>query len=167
MGVESADADVLRRIGKGISPAEIMDAIAMLLAHGIRADTSLIIGHPFDTRETIEKTVIFATVIRQIGTAALGISTPYPGTQLYREAEKLGLRIMVKNWRKYDTLTPIYETANFHLNDLRRAYYLFDRCRATLRARPILTDNRHEDYWTALQAWADNLLQLKARAWPH
>lgn len=129
IGVESGDQRVLDAIAKHIRLDQVFSALRAIHRHGMRADCSFIIGHHADTRETIEKTVLFAEAIRQsgLGTAVIGISTPLPGTRLLDAAAELGVEITVRNWARYTLTNPIYHTRNFTENDLRRAMLAFDQ----------------------------------------
>jgi radical SAM superfamily enzyme YgiQ (UPF0313 family) len=64
VGVESADQEVLDSIAKNMTLERVLEALVSARKHGISADCSFIIGHPSDTLETIEKTLILARVIR-------------------------------------------------------------------------------------------------------
>ncbi|NLT68615.1 MAG: B12-binding domain-containing radical SAM protein, partial [Acidobacteria bacterium] len=161
IGVESADKEVLESISKGQTPDDILRAVEILTRYGIRIDASFMVGHPTDTLQTIEKTVIMAATFKRIGNAYMAISTPYPGTGLHQRAVEYGMTIAVKSFRMYNTLTPIYYTANFTFNDLRRAFSAFHTYSAAqLREMAILTNNRHEEYWKRMDAWVDNIHSL-------
>ncbi|RMG44075.1 MAG: radical SAM protein [Acidobacteria bacterium] len=148
IGVESADQGVLDAIAKHIRLEQTFEAIRVARRHGLRVDCSFIIGHHADTRATIEKTILFAQAIRDhgIGTAAIGISTPFPGTRLFEDAEKLGITITTRNWRKYDLVTPVYDTQRFTKNDLRRALYFLEHESRRGKQMVGLTGQRHEQF---------------------
>jgi radical SAM superfamily enzyme YgiQ (UPF0313 family) len=82
VGFESGDPTILKNIKKG---ATIQRALAFmkdcrrlgLLVHG-----DFQIGHPGETRETIEKTIRFAVQLDP-DTIQVSISHPFPGTQFY------------------------------------------------------------------------------------
>ena len=44
--------------------------------------------------------------------ASLGMTTPLPGTYLYENADKLGVKILSKNWDEYDCRHIIITTKN-------------------------------------------------------
>src|SRR5690606_10497151 len=58
VGVESGDDEVLRTIEKHITLAKVFRAIKLLTSSGMRTECSFILGHPADTLETMEKTLI-------------------------------------------------------------------------------------------------------------
>lgn len=157
IGVESADQDVLNAISKGTTLEQIYSAIALLVRYGIRVNSSFIIGNPTDTPLSIERTLILAAVVKDFGSSAVSFATPFPGTPLCHDAERLGLRIAVTNWRKYDTATPIFATDRFAINDLRRAYSVFVSSDQNIRGRTLITGNLHSEFWNFLDAWKATL----------
>jgi radical SAM superfamily enzyme YgiQ (UPF0313 family) len=128
IGVESADDRVLRSIAKGITVRSIFEAIIALRSHGIRADCSFIIGNHSDTKASMEKTLLLAArlVSENLGSASVGICTPFPGTPLRRRAEQLGLRIESRNWKHYDLHTATCRTEHLTPEDVQRAQFRFD-----------------------------------------
>jgi len=131
LGLESGAQEILDSIKKGSTLLQTFKALKLLRKYNIEADCSLMIGHPSDTLETIEETILFANVIEGIsmGKCVFAISTPFPGTRLWIEAERLGIQIKVRDWSKYDLNTPIYETERVKANHLRKAmsYYQYQR----------------------------------------
>ena len=120
MGAESGADQVLESIKKGITLPQIFEALKLLRKHNVEVDCSFMIGHPSDTLETIEETILFADVIERLGMGkcVIAISTPFPGTVLWKQAERLGIQIKVRDWSKYDLNTPIYETERVKANHL-------------------------------------------------
>lgn len=81
-GLESADDDILKSIGK--KTAVRMNRKAVEMAKRAKLETALfyIIGLPYDTKETVEKTIEFARQMRG-DYSKFAILTPYPGTAVY------------------------------------------------------------------------------------
>jgi radical SAM superfamily enzyme YgiQ (UPF0313 family) len=131
LGLESGSQDVLDSIRKGITLPQVFKALKLLKEYGLEAECSFMLGHPTDSLETIEETLLFADVIESlgIGICGMGISTPFPGTLLWKEAERLGIQIKVWDWSKYNTSTPVYETEGVKFDHLRKAmlYYQHQR----------------------------------------
>lgn len=119
IGVESADDNVLAGLKKGTNLEKNLKAIELLAKYGIMAECSLMIGNPSDTKETIYKTIILSHIINKYFSSTIGVSTPYPGTELYERRDDLKINIKIKDWRKYDCINPIYETDNFTLDFIR------------------------------------------------
>lgn len=73
---------------------------------------------PGDTKENINKTLQFVKKIKP-NYAIFSLATPYPGTRFYQEAFEKNL-IKVKDWSKYTLITPILETVDCSIEDLRK-----------------------------------------------
>ncbi len=129
IGIESAEQNVLDSIKKNISLNQVFKAIKLCRKYGIRIEASFMIGNPADTMRSMVKTILLAKLIEQnnIGISAIGISTPYPGTSLYQAKKEMGIKIKTKDWRKYNTRYPVFETPNFTQNDLRNFYFYVHR----------------------------------------
>jgi radical SAM superfamily enzyme YgiQ (UPF0313 family) len=131
IGVESADNEVLKIMKKGITIEKSLDIIEKIASYGIMPECSFIVGNPGDKPETIYKTLIIVYLLNKYFTlypsAVAGICTPYPGTELALESKELGLKILIKDWRRYDTSQPIFETNDFSLNFVREVMWSFNR----------------------------------------
>jgi radical SAM superfamily enzyme YgiQ (UPF0313 family) len=92
LGVESGNAETLRKIDKGgkASRETAFEAIRMIRAAGIKSSVYLLMGLPWDTPELIEEQMTFA---RELDPDILEIFYPYPfpGTPLYDLCVKEGL----------------------------------------------------------------------------
>jgi radical SAM superfamily enzyme YgiQ (UPF0313 family) len=147
IGVETGDDEVLEAIDKRITLKGILDGIVAMKAYGIRPECSFIIGHHCDTLESIERTLLLASAIRDddIGIAIVGICTPLPGTPLFRRAPELGVRFITSDWSRFDLSTPVFETENFTAHDIKRAQYYFD-VEAIRGGKLALSGSDHEEY---------------------
>lgn len=129
-GVESGNDEVIRRIGKGINLNEVRDAVRAAVKVGMKVVCSFIVGHPRDTRETVLETIQFARELRSMGTqetkviTPFGILTPYPGSKIEIAAEKLGLKILHRDWDKYSLDQVVIEHKNLSQADLKRFWSL-------------------------------------------
>ena len=103
-GIENGDEDVLRAIGKKITLAQVDDAIRAARKVGIKTTGFFMLGGPWDTKETMRKTIDFAVKV-QPDYAQFSIATPYPGSELYDIVRRDG-NLLVADWGRYD----IYET---------------------------------------------------------
>lgn len=95
-GIESADDKILNSFRKGTSVK--MNRRAILMAKKARLETVLfyVIGAPYDTRETIEKTIRFAKDM-DAEYSKFAILTPYPGTAVYNFLKKEN-RLTINKW---------------------------------------------------------------------
>lgn len=50
------------------------------------------------------------------------VNTPFPGTEQFEKREELGIKVETYEWEKYLLNSPIIQTANLSINELR--YYL-------------------------------------------
>ncbi|MFQ5800687.1 MAG: B12-binding domain-containing radical SAM protein [Candidatus Hydrothermarchaeales archaeon] len=124
-GIESGSQRVVDFIKKGISIKNLEDVIRTFRHHRIVPVCGFMIGHPTETKKDFEMTLRLAKkVIALGGESTFAIQTPYPGTYLYNNAEKLGIKILTRDWREYHHLNPVVETENFSADDLREM--LFD-----------------------------------------
>jgi len=87
VGFESGNQDILDGIRKGIKlevARKFMDHCRKL---GIKVHGTFIIGLPNENPETIEETIRFACEVNP-HTIQVSIAAPYPGTELYRQAQE-------------------------------------------------------------------------------
>lgn len=159
VGVESADNQILRAINKKITLDDVFDAIRILAAHKIRIECTFIIGHPQDTIETIEKTLIMAKMLNntEFSLSVIGICTPFPGTALWKNKEELGMNILTKKWSRFDLVTPIFDTCNYSADDLKKGYYYFSNALGKKDSLPGLSNNRYEDFVQYLNIYINDI----------
>lgn len=98
-GIESGDQEVLDKIKKRITLEQARDTIKMAEKIGLRPHGSFIIGLPFDTRESIEKTIEFALSL-PLEVATFHIATPYPNTEFEKIAPDYGT-MYTPDWSQY------------------------------------------------------------------
>jgi radical SAM superfamily enzyme YgiQ (UPF0313 family) len=91
-GIESGDQDTLDRIKKNVTLEQIRRAVDLTREAGMTTKGFFMIGHPGETRETIQKTIDFS---KSIGLDFFQISyaAPLPGTELYG---------MARDWGEFD-----------------------------------------------------------------
>lgn len=118
IGVESADQQQLDNMCKNTTIAKIENAFKNAHKLKIRTIASVALGMPGDTKEIMNKTVKFVHKLKP-NYAIYSLATPYPGTRFYKEAFEKNL-IKIKDWSKYTLITPILETIDCSLNDMRK-----------------------------------------------
>lgn len=123
-GLESGDNDILKKLKKDVTIEEIENAVKCAYKFGMHIQLSYIIGHAFDTEETVEKTLAFAQELRDRYGAKVvcSVNTPFPGTEQYEKREELGISIKTNRWEKFVLNNPIIKTNHLSTNQLR--YYL-------------------------------------------
>ena len=106
-GIESGCQNVLNAVNKRVTIEQNEAAIKLAKKAGLFVAISIIIGYPSETTQMRNETFDF---IRRTepDNVSLHIATPYPGTELRNEVERLGYKIS-SDWSKYDTITPVFE----------------------------------------------------------
>jgi len=123
-GVESGSQRIVDRIRKGILLERLEPVLTAFVENHVLPVCGFMIGHPGETVEEFRQTVMLAKkVIALGGEATFSVLTPYPGTYVYRNAEKLGMRIKTRDWREYHHLNPVIETESFTQEQLRRMLF--------------------------------------------
>jgi len=85
IGMESADPDMLLRIGKGVTVERVLEVLAWARDLGIHTIVNLMFGWPDETDAELEATIAFMDRAAPIagGFNARGVVVPYPGTAIY------------------------------------------------------------------------------------
>jgi len=99
VGIETGNAHIAERLGKPIDAAKYKRAVGIAHRHGLEVRASFIIGNLDETWQTMEDTLNFAIEL-DVDLFQLNISTPYPGTALFKEADEKGW-LKHKNWYRY------------------------------------------------------------------
>ncbi len=89
VGFESGNQEILDGIKKGIKLEVARKFMQNCHKLGITVHGTFIIGLPNESRETIEETIRFACEMSP-HTIQVSIAAPYPGTELYRQAQEQG-----------------------------------------------------------------------------
>jgi radical SAM superfamily enzyme YgiQ (UPF0313 family) len=89
VGYESGDQRILNNIKKGVRLDVARDFTRSAKALGITIHGTFILGLPGETRETIRETIRYACEIEP-DTIQVSLAAPYPGTELYRQAQEQG-----------------------------------------------------------------------------
>jgi len=128
-GVESADEGILKTIKKGITPEEVRRGVKIAAEAGINVFNSFILGLPGESRDTALKSMAFGDELYQQYGAKYGfhILSPLPGTELYEKAKDYGIRILSRNWARYNANEPITETATMSREMMKEAMSIYDR----------------------------------------
>ncbi|MBI5608539.1 MAG: radical SAM protein [Deltaproteobacteria bacterium] len=106
-GIESGDADSLRRIRKAMELERIRAAVAMTRAANVRTSGFFMIGWPWETEALMEQTAEFATSL-DLDAVSLFSATPLPGTELWKLAGGTPRELASIDFRKPQVnLTPL------------------------------------------------------------
>ena len=128
-GVESADEGILKTIRKGITLAEVRLGVKIAAEAGIGVFNSFIFGLPGESWDTAIKSMAFGDELYHQYGAKYGfhILSPLPGTELYERAKDYGIRILSRNWARYNANEPITETATMSKEMIKKAMAIYDR----------------------------------------
>ncbi len=89
VGFESGDPTILKNIKKGATVEQALAFAKNCRRAGVTIHGDFQIGHPGETRETIERTIQFAMKLDP-HTMQVSMSHPYPGTEFYRYLQEHG-----------------------------------------------------------------------------
>ena len=85
IGMESADPDMLLRIGKGVTVERVLDVLHWAGELGVHTVVNLMFGWPDETDAELDATIAFMDRAAPVagGFNARGVVVPYPGTAIY------------------------------------------------------------------------------------
>ncbi len=113
-GVENGDEQILKKV---IRKAQTLDMVRHAFknakAAGLQTMGFFIFGMPYETEETMEKTIQIALELDP-DLAHFMIAAPYPGTELWKLVEKEGI-LFSHNWDDYAIQA---DKAHFQIGDL-------------------------------------------------
>lgn len=114
-GVETGSEKILKAIKKGIPKEAYIEAYRITNKHGIETRCSIIIGHPYETKESIKETIKFVCEL-ECYQAYINIATPYPGSELLELAREGfgGIKLLTEDWSEYRR----YGNSVMEMNDL-------------------------------------------------
>jgi anaerobic magnesium-protoporphyrin IX monomethyl ester cyclase len=117
-GVESGCQKILNAVKKGTTVEQNERAIRLAKDVGLFVSISVIIGYPGETKDMLQETI---DLIRKAepDDVYICVATPYPGTELRRIVEEMGWE-MSNDWRRYDTITPVFANPNVSAEDVRK-----------------------------------------------
>ncbi len=129
VGVESGDEPMLQHMGKKTTLAQIEAVIKAATDLDILVKCSLLLGHPYETSETAEKTIKFAMYLRKKYKVEYyyNLVDVYPGTELYTMVEngEGGSRWIQgkrNNWGAYRRDEPMIEVNDLTEEVLKKLY---------------------------------------------
>ncbi len=100
-GCESASQEILDKMRKNGKVQDIENATKWTKEAGIDVHNCFILGFPWDTQETVEKTIRYAYELNA-EFCQFGIATPLPGTRLLELVEKEGALVSGDDWSQHD-----------------------------------------------------------------
>ena len=147
VGFESANADILRGVKKGVSRDRMTRFAQDAHAAGLRIHGDFAIGFPGETRQSAEETIAWALEIRP-HTAQFQLMIPFPGTPFHEE-------VAAKGWIR-DGAPDYPGLSRDELEQLAkqayRRYYLSWRYLWQALTHPGETLSRLDIYWKSWQS---------------
>lgn len=106
LGLESGSPKILDEMHKNLDIERAEKNVRDVIKEGIIVHASFIVGMPSENEKTIEETISY---IKRIGLQNLniGILTPFPGTEVYAWAKKMGK--ITDDDAYCENLGPVYE----------------------------------------------------------
>ena len=89
-GIESGSQKMLDAMNKQVTVEQAKNAVKLTKEVFGDADCSFMIGYPGETDETIQETIDFCKEL-ELAPEVIFFATPYPGTELYEYAKRIGL----------------------------------------------------------------------------
>ncbi len=86
-GVESGNPQIMKQMKKGVTRGDVLKARNIFREAGLRFAAYFIIGHPYETKDTVKDSIDLAVRLNP-DSVAFGIMTPYPGTQIWEMATR-------------------------------------------------------------------------------
>lgn len=112
IGMESADPEMLLRIGKGVRVERVLDVLRWAHDLGVHTVVNLMFGWPDETDAELDATIGFMDTAAPHagGFNARGVVVPYPGTTIYEENHE---RFGFTGWwlRESPLEYPVFPTA--------------------------------------------------------
>lgn len=114
-GIDYGDEGILRNLGKEYSIGTVSDAVKWTKEAELFVAAFIIFNVPGESEDTMENTV---NLIRKIPVDAVEVNllTPYPGTQLWANPEKFGMKIIDYDFNNYTTKKYVIENLSFPQN---------------------------------------------------
>ncbi|HHL40003.1 MAG TPA: radical SAM protein [Deltaproteobacteria bacterium] len=117
VGTESTDQATLDLFKKDVKVEDAKEAIGLLNDHGIITETSMILGLPAETRDSIERTLRLAREYNPDFCHFLAIA-PWPYADMY---EELAPHVAVRDYRRYNLIDPVVKPRAMELDDINSA----------------------------------------------
>jgi len=171
-GFETPDENVLKNIDKRITPEQFQNAITWTRAAKINIRGAFMLGNPGETEAGMQKTIDYAKNA-DIQLAVFNITTPYPGTTMYKEYLQKNA-LLHQDWDLYNLAQPVLkldtvsdEIVEQYYSKSYRDFYM----RPAFIVQRILSIRSFNEFSTYVKAtfaiafifWKNILLKLKDR----
>ncbi|MGB5218125.1 MAG: radical SAM protein [Smithella sp.] len=120
-GFETPDENILKSIDKRITPDQFQNAVTWTRAAKINIRGAFMLGNPGETEAGMQKTIDYAKNA-DIQLAVFNITTPYPGTTMYKEFQKKK-SLLHQNWDLYNLGEPVLKLDTVSDQVVKKYYY--------------------------------------------
>ena len=140
-GLENGSQQILDNLGKGTTVEQNIEAISLTKEAGIEAKAAVIVGSPGETWETVQSTIdmIEETMPDEV---IVCIFTPYPGSPVWEDPERFGMKILTRDVSEYAAVGPdmtgnvVVETEEMSAKDIAEAHQMVLKRFRALRLVP-------------------------------
>lgn len=127
-GIESGDQKILDYEAKHVTLDQIRKAVGWARDLGVYSKGFFIIGHPYETEDSIKRTIDFALEL-PLDDFQMSFMTPFPGTEIHTNAPKYGT--LTEDWDRMNMWTPVFvphgltadQLVKWQKNAIRRFYF--------------------------------------------
>jgi radical SAM superfamily enzyme YgiQ (UPF0313 family) len=120
-GFETTDENILKNINKRTNLDQFHKVLTWTKAAKINVRGAFMLGNPGETIASMEKTIDYAKTAG-IQLAIFNITTPYPGTEMYKEFSRKNL-ILHQNWDLYNLAQPVLKLDTVSCEAIQQYYY--------------------------------------------
>jgi anaerobic magnesium-protoporphyrin IX monomethyl ester cyclase len=111
-GLESANQGTIEKINKGQADGDIENSCRIATKYGMDPHATCMVGYPWESKRDADRTINLTRDLFRKGwlkTLQATIVIPYPGTELFRQAEENGW-LTTRDWNDYDMRRPVMKT---------------------------------------------------------
>jgi radical SAM superfamily enzyme YgiQ (UPF0313 family) len=124
-GIESGSPEMLKRVRKGITLTQAVEAVRMCKQSGMTPHASFMVGLPGETKESLKQTDDFARSLDIL--FGYHYLAPFPGTTLCENVNDYDLQILTRDWSRYDANDAIVQTGGLTAQDIRDFVAIYDK----------------------------------------
>ncbi len=162
-GIESGSQKILDIVNKGITLAQVRQAVRLCRDAGIKAKGFFIMGHPGETAETLRKSRDFALEL-PLNDISVSLMTPFPGSELYDRAAEFGT--FDTNWENMNLLNAVFvphgltrENLENAQKELIKSFYLRPRVVFDYIMRLLHRPSLARGFWNGFRSLLQNMLK--------
>lgn len=151
-GIETGDKLIQKNIKKNIDLKYARHIIQIADSIGIKAKGLFMLGLPYESKKTVEKTICFASSLR-LSYANFYLAYPIPGSVLFKDAEKYGIfkncdYINNSGHPTYPIFAPYGISRKYLLKKQKEAYikFYFGQKRLANVLKDVMRLNNLKDY---------------------